>query len=109
MSWSECRGRQHIVHSHVYTNLPYPSDTHLEGFMYIDRDDYAPSLPPLYSNSLVHTYTWVMFIQFLWGVWKWLLRLFTGQCELERLCYKKLPIHQLALRVGTLLCELLLI
>ncbi|XP_065904616.1 ELMO domain-containing protein 2-like [Dysidea avara] len=40
-----------------------------------------------------------MLIQWLWRVWKWLLRLFTGQCELERLCYMRLPLHQLALRV----------
>ena len=38
----------------------------------------------------------------LWPVWKWLLRLFTGQCELERLCYQRQQPHdhQLALRIG---------
>lgn len=41
-----------------------------------------------------------MFLQWLWRVWKWLLRLFTGHCELERLCYQKHQPHQLAIRIG---------
>ena len=41
-----------------------------------------------------------MFVQWLWRVWKWLLRWFTGHCELERACYQRHQPHQLALRIG---------
>ena len=44
-----------------------------------------------------------MFLHWLWRVWKWLLRLFTGQCELERLCYQRQQPHQLALRIGKII------
>jgi len=85
-------------HQPQLTNLPYPSDVHLEGFMYVC--DLG-----LFPCTLIILYTVTMWAMWLWRLWKWLLRLFTGHCELERLCYKRLPTHQLAVRVGMLLYE----
>lgn len=36
----------------------------------------------------------------LWRLWKWLVRLLTGKCELYRLCYWKAPLEQKTQRIG---------